>query len=330
MKILVTGAGGYIGSTLVPLLLENKHEVLALDRFHFGRDKLPKNGKLYCLEADIRSVKRNQLESYGKIDAIIDLAALSNDPLGELEPSLTYSINHLGRVRMAMLCKSLGVDRYILPSSCSIYGFQEGEVTEESAVNPLTVYAKANYRCEQDVLAMADEDFCVTVIRQATVYGLSRRMRFDLAINGMTKSFYQNGKISIMRDGNQWRPFVHVKDTSKAMLLLLGAKPSKINRELFNIGSNDQNFQIYNLAERVAIGVGLDFNVEWYGDPDHRSYKVDFSKLKRITNFTADWNVEYAAKEIWDGIENNFVDPNDIQTITLKWYEKLIKDGITI
>ena len=193
MKVLVTGAGGYIGSILVPMLLEKKHHVLALDRFHFGKDKLPQESEqLTLLEEDIRFVNHDLFKKFGPIDAVIDLAALSNDPVGELDPIKTYSINHLGRFRIASLAKSFGVKKYLHPSSCSIYGFQAETVAETSPINPHTVYAKANRLAEVDSLSLADQHFCVIIIRQATVYGLSPRMRFDLAINGMTKGFYQN------------------------------------------------------------------------------------------------------------------------------------------
>ncbi|HQP10951.1 MAG TPA: SDR family oxidoreductase, partial [Candidatus Omnitrophota bacterium] len=218
MKIFVTGAGGYIGTTLVPMLLAEGYSVVALDRFFFGRQLLKDHPALEVHEGDIRSFSADLLKG---VDAVIDLAAISNDPSGELDPDWTWQINHAGRVRVARLAKEQGVRRYIFPSSCSIYGFQEGVLNEESRINPLTTYAKANYQGEEDVLALNSPDFTVTVIRQATVYGLSGRMRFDLAINGMVKGFFQNRKIPILRDGTQWRPFIYVKDTSRAMILLL-------------------------------------------------------------------------------------------------------------
>jgi nucleoside-diphosphate-sugar epimerase len=155
-------------------------------------------------------------------------------------------------------------------------------------------------------------------------------MRFDLAINGMTKGFFQNGKIPILRDGNQWRPFVHVRDTVKAQLTLLEINVDKINKEIINVGSNSQNYQIFDLAKRVAKSIGLEFNYEWYGDPDHRSYQVNFNKASELLKFNPDYNAEKGAREVWDALNSGQVDPNDIQTITLKWYQKLISDGVFI
>jgi nucleoside-diphosphate-sugar epimerase len=327
-KILVTGAGGYIGSVLVRLLLERGFKVLALDRFHFGRDKLPNESKELDLEQeDIRAVGK---ESFKDAYAVIDLAALSNDPLGELDPGKTWSINHLGRVRVASLAKSSGVGRYIFPSSCSAYGFQEGEVDETSKVNPLTTYAKANDQAERDILATADRDFCVTVVRQATVYGLSPRMRLDLAINGMVRGFFKNGKIPILRNGKQWRPFVHVRDTAKAMIMLLEKDREDINNEIFNVGSNEQNYQIFDLAKKVAEAIGVPFEYEWYGSPDYRSYRVNFDKIRREMGFAPDYDAKSGAREIWKALNDRTLDPDDPQAITIDWYKKLIGKGIEI
>lgn len=326
MKVLVTGAGGYIGNVLTRLLLERGFEVRALDTFWFGEGRLPQgDNNLEIVKGDIRSIPSNIMSG---VDAIIDLAAISNDPAGELDSGLTWSINHLGRFRIASLGKANGVKRYILPSSCSIYGFQDEIVNETSEVNPLTTYAEANLAAENDVLSLASDDYCVTVVRQSTVYGVSNRMRFDLAINGMTKGFFENGKIPLMRDGKQWRPFVHVSDTSKAMIMILQSKTEKINGEIFNVGSNEQNYQIFNLAERVAAGQGIPFEYEWYGDPDHRSYSVDFAKIVEEIGFLPDFNAEQGAKEVRDALDNESILPNDPSTITLGWYKSLFGDEL--
>lgn len=325
MNVLVTGAGGYIGNILVRLLLNEGYSVRGLDTYWFGEERLPEHPNLEIVNGDIRNVSIDVMEG---IDAIIDLAAISNDPAGELDPLMTWSINHLGRFRIATLGKNAGVRRYILPSSCSIYGFQEGMVNEESAVNPLTTYAKANLAAEDDVLSLASEDYCVTVIRQATVYGLSQRMRFDLAVNGMTKGFFQNGKIPLMRDGKQWRPFVHVKDTSKAMMMILEADHKIVNHQIFNVGSDEQNYQIFNLAERVAEGQGIKFEYEWYGDPDHRSYQVNFDKISTNIGFNPNLRAEDGAKEIRDALDSGDLEANDPSSITLGWYKELIEKEV--
>lgn len=328
MRVLVTGAGGYIGSVLVPMLIERGYSVLALDRFFFGKDKLPStNGRLNVLEADIRFFEKEILKD---VDAVIDLAALSNDPAGELDPVKTWSINYLGRFRVATFAKLMGVKRYILPSSCSVYGFQDEVVDETSDTNPLTTYAKANLKAEKDIINLADDRFTVVILRQATVYGLSPRMRFDLAINGMVKGFFKNGKIPILRDGTQWRPFVHVRDTSSAMIKVLEASQDKVNREIFNVGSDEQNYQIFDLAKRVAEAIGIPFEYEWYGLPDHRSYRVGFKKIKEKLGFEPQYNAEKGAVEIWGALKSGKVDPDDPRTITVEWYKHLLKEGVMI
>ncbi len=328
MKVLVTGAGGYIGTVLVPMLIERGFSVLALDRFFFGRDKLPPEGdQLEVVEEDIRFFEKELLKD---IDAVIDLAALSNDPVGELDPVKTWSINYLGRFRVATLSRLMGVKRYILPSSCSVYGFQDEVVDEKSPTNPLTTYAKANLKAERDILHLADESFTVVILRQATVYGLSPRMRFDLAINGMVRGFFKNGKIPILRDGTQWRPFVHVRDTSLAIIKALEAPAELVNREIFNVGSEEQNYQIFDLAKKVAEAIGIPFKYEWYGLPDHRSYRVSFTKIKEKLGFKPQYDAEKGAVEIWEALEAGKVNPDDPRTITVEWYKNLLKEGTMI
>lgn len=323
MKVLVTGAAGYIGSVLTPLLLDEGHEVVAVDRFFFGPETLPSDRDgLTKTRADTRSLDPSVLQG---IDAVIDLAALSNDPAGELDPAITLEINHRARVRTAALAKEAGVKRYILPSSCSIYGFQEGTLEESSPVNPLTTYAEANFKAEQDVLPLADEKFTVVVIRQATVYGASKRMRFDLAINGMVKGMLTNGKIPILRDGTQWRPFVHVRDTSRAMITLLGTSSSDVNGEIFNVGSDDQNVQIMSLAESVAEAIEVPFEYEWYGLPDHRSYQVSFKKIEDRLGYKTELTPSDGAREVANGIKDGSLDANDPKTITVEWYKHLLE-----
>lgn len=326
-NVLVTGAGGYIGSVLVPLLLEAGYHVTALDRFFFGRDTLPHHPNLRTLEADIRTVDAAVLE--GK-DAVIDLAALSNDPAGELDPEKTWDINHRGRVRIARLAKEFGVARYVLPSTCSVYGFQDGFLDEESAVNPLTTYSKANLQAERDILPLADGDFCVVVLRQATVYGYSPRMRFDLAINGMVRGLVKNGKIPILRDGTQWRPFVHVQDTARAMLNMLEAPTGTVNGQIFNVGSDDQNVQIMPLAQTVAEAIGVPFQYEWYGAPDHRSYRVSFRKITEITGYRTNESPADGAREVYEALRTGKANPDDPKTITVGWYKHLIEGGVAL
>ncbi len=323
MRVLVTGGGGYIGSILCRSLLENGYDVLCLDRFFFGMKPIEEIAdKIEIIKDDIRWFEPEILR---RVDAVFDLASLSNDPTGELDPQKTLEINYKGRVRVAKLSREYGVKKYVLASTCSVYGFQDGLLTEESALNPLTTYAKANVLVEKEILLLADKSFTVTVLRQATVYGYSSRMRFDLAINGMVLGFYKNGKIPIMRDGKQWRPFVHVKDTSNAFIKVLEAEQELVNRQIFNVGSNDQNIQIFDLARLVAESINMPFNYEWYGSPDKRSYRVNFNKIKETLNFKAEHTIEEGAKEVFAALKDGKLNPDDPRTITVKWYKHLLE-----
>jgi nucleoside-diphosphate-sugar epimerase len=319
----VTGGAGYIGSVLSRILLEKGYNVTCLDRLFFGTDSIKDiANKITLVKDDIRFFNPEILKD---VDAVFDLAALSNDPSGELEPQKTLDINYKGRVRVASLAKKYGIKKYVLASTCSVYGFQEGIITEESGLNPLTTYAKANMMAEKDVLPLADKTFSATVLRQATVYGFSYRMRFDLAINGMTLGYYRNGKIPIMRDGKQWRPFVNIKDTSKAFIKVLEAEPEVVNGQIFNVGCNEQNIQIFDLAKLVAEACNLPFNYEWYGDPDTRSYRVSFSKIKETLNFKPQTTIKKGAKNVFDALKEERLNPDDPRTITVKWYKHLLE-----
>jgi nucleoside-diphosphate-sugar epimerase len=321
-KVLVTGAGGYIGCILVPMLLEKGYSVRALDRYFFGRDLLKEHENLEIVVEDIRRIK---LEYFADVDHVVDLAALSNDPSGELFQNSTWGINHVARVNIANMAKQLGVKKYILPSSCSIYGFQEEGViaNEESPTNPLTTYAKANEKAEHGTLPLSDKNFTVVALRQATVYGYSPRMRFDLAINGMTYGAWNEGVLPLMRDGSQWRPMVHVRDTARAMCFMLQADSEKISGQVFNVGSDDNNYQLKPLAEKVASTVPRDVQIEWYGDPDHRSYRVSFSKIESL-GFKAKYVAEDGVREICQALEEGKLEKTT-ETITLKWYQELVK-----
>ena len=320
-RVLVTGGGGYIGTTLVPMLLDAGYRVRVLDRFFFGRDLLPPHANL---EVVIEDSRRLAAAHFDNVDAVVDLVAISNDPSGELFQNATYQINHVSRVRCAELAKAAGVSRYILPSSCSIYGFKEADVIadENSPPEPLTTYARANEMAEQGVLKLADERFCVVVLRQATVFGLSPRMRFDLAINGMTYGAWKTGKLPLMRDGSQWRPMVHVRDTASAQLFMLEIEAARVNGQIFNVGSDENTYQIGPLGQVVAECVPKEVAIEWYGDPDHRSYRVAFDKIEAL-GYRAALTAADGVAEICAALEAGRID-RTTSTITLDWYKELV------
>jgi nucleoside-diphosphate-sugar epimerase len=323
MNVLVTGGAGYIGSVMSRILLEKGYNVTILDRLFFGTDSLNDiTDQITLIKDDVRFFKPEILKG---IDAVFDLAALSNDPCGELDQEKTLEINYRGRVRVANLAKKYGVKKYVFASTCSVYGFQKGLINEESGLNPLTTYAKASVMAEKEILPLADKDFSATVLRQATVYGFSYRMRFDLAINGMVLGYYRNGKIPIMRDGKQWRPFVNVKDTSRAFIKVLETEPELVNGQVFNVGSDEQNIQIFDLAKLVAEACSLPFNYEWYGDCDTRSYRVSFNKIKETLGFKPQTSIKTGAETVFNDIKEGRLNPDDPRVITVKWYKHLLE-----
>jgi len=321
-RILVTGAGGYIGTTLVPMLLAQGYRVRALDRFFFGGHLLPEHPRLERVRADIRRLDADHLQG---VDHVIDLAAISNDPSGELFPAATDQVNRAARVRCATMARAAGVRRYLFPSSCSIYGFQDPQVVcdEGHPAKPLTTYARANLAAEQGVLPLADERFCVTVLRQATLYGYSPRMRFDLAINGMTWGAWRDRVLPLMRDGTQWRPMLHVRDAARALIFMLQAPAGQVNGEVFNVGSDAGNHQLGPLAELIRAALPVAVEIGWYGDPDDRSYRVDCSKIE-AAGWRAEHDVQDGAREIFSRLEAGELERTG-ETITLEWYRELTR-----
>jgi nucleoside-diphosphate-sugar epimerase len=318
-KILVTGAGGYIGSVLVPYLLKKKYKVLAVDRFFFG-NFLKKNKNLSCLYQDIRTIDKKYFK---KIYAVIDLAAISNDPSGENFSKETYEINHIARFRNAKLAKKQGVEKYLLPSTCSNYGKVKGNkiANEESELNPLTHYAKANSRAEKDIIKLASNKFCVTIFRQSTLFGYSPRLRLDLAINGMTYGIFKNNVLPVMRDGTQKRPMLHIKDAARAMEFFLKKDNKIINKQIFNIGDNLANYSIIELVKEFKFIFKNKFKIKWYGTPDQRSYSVSFDKINKI-GFKTKYNAEYGILELINKFNKNKIEKKSIN-ITLEWYKEL-------
>ena len=323
MHVLVTGAGGYIGNVLVGELLDNNHQVTALDRFFFGEDVLApyQNRPGFTLvRQDTRDITADQLKG---IDVICDLAALSNDPCGDLDPALTCSVNLEARANLAAMGKRAGVKRYILASSCSVYGHGlQTELTEDGPTSPLTVYAKCNLDAERRALELAGPNYTVTALRSATVFGLSRRMRFDLVINLMTLHAVRNGRIFVMGGGMQWRPLVHIRDLARAYCRLLEVSNDTICGEVFNVGI--QNYQALNLAYIVREALPFPLQVEVTpDDADKRTYSVSFRKLNEVLGFKPTITPAEGAREIYEALKNGSV-TDDPRTSTVKWYRTIL------
>ena len=325
MKILVTGGAGYVGSVLIPSLIDKGFFVKCLDRFFFGAEflsqkKFQKNIEL--IKDDIRWFDPTILND---VDFVLDLAALSNDPAGELNPSKTFEINHKGRNRVAKLSKEYGVKRYILASSASIYGQQDHIADEKSSVKPLTAYSKANYNAEIDNLLLNDESFTVTTLRFASVYGSSPRMRFDTAVNKMVLDAYNKRKISVSGRENK-RPFVFIKDVVKAYFTVLNAKKEKIEGEIFNVGSNEQNYKMDDLANQIVDSIEKPCDIDFQETNDHRSYFATFEKIENILGFKTDYGIKEGIREIYQALTGGVISDN-IKTKTVEWYKHLLNNS---
>lgn len=322
--ILVTGAGGYIGSTLSSMLLDAGYRVIGLDRYFFGTaflEDIFAHPQFTPIKRDIRDITPADFEG---VDGVCDLAALSNDPSGDLDPNLTHAINHHGRVRVAKAAREAGVRRYVLASSCSVYGQADStDLLEEFEPKPLTVYAKANLAAERDILPLAGDKFVVTVLRQATVFGLSRRMRFDLVINLMTLNAVQKGQIFVLGGGKQWRPIVHVADTSRAFMHVLESDPCVINGEVYNVGAT--NTQVLSLAYIVRENIPFPLQMQVVpDDPDKRNYNVSFEKIRKALGYRAKHTAADGVREVYDALKTGRTGP-DPHTYTVNWYKQLLE-----
>ncbi len=324
-RILVTGAGGYVGVLMCETLLNKGHQVIALDRYFFGYDKIKQlegNPNISFLKDDLRYVNTDFLKN---IDVVIDLAGLSNDASAEIDPQLTVDINHKGAIRIAKAAKEYGVKRYIYSSSASVYGAgAKTSLTETDPLAPLTQYAKSKVAVEDDLKLLHDKNFEIVLLRNATIYGLAPRMRFDLAINIMTMRAWKEHNIYIMGGGEQWRPFVHVRDVIKAFILCMDAPSEKVAGETFNVGSNDQNFQIKQLAQYVVNVIPNATIHRIPDDADNRSYNLNFDKISNTLGYKTEFNINDGIIEIKNALDKGILDPVDPTCYTLQWYKSLM------
>src|SRR6266404_98423 len=331
MRVLVTGHHGYIGAVLVRMLTASGYEVVGLDSDFFAPNRfVGKVVKIPSLHKDLRDI---EADDFRKIDAVLHLAALSNDPLGDLNPNLTYEINYQASMALARLAKQAGISRFIFSSSCSMYGAAGSEILDENApFNPVTPYAESKVLIEQELPSLAGLDFSPVFLRNTTAYGVSPFMRFDVVLNNLVAWAYTTGRVLIQSDGSPWRPLIHVEDICRAFIAVLEAPREAIHNQTFNVGITEENYQVRDLATLVQeIVPGCKIEYAANGGPDPRSYRVNFSKIKNaLPGFQPTWNVRRGAQELYDACREVRLTLDDFEGPRFKritHIRKLLADG---
>ena len=320
MRVLLTGSEGYLGCLLGPELIREGHDVVGVDTGFYKQGWLYRgvDRTVYTIDGDVRRLTVDDLRGY---DAVVHMAELSNDPLGDLIGDVTYDVNHKGSVRLAELAKQAGVERFIYMSSCSVYGIADGTVDETSPLNPQTAYGVCKGLVERDVAALADDRFSPTFMRNATAFGASPRMRFDIVLNNLSGLAWTTHEITMTSDGSPWRPLVHALDIGKAIRCVLAAPRETVHAEVFNVGSDDQNYQVRDIAGRVAAafpGCTTSFGAS---GADNRSYRVDFSKISsQLPGFACDWDADKGARQLAHIFESIDL---DVETFTGRGHTRL-------
>jgi nucleoside-diphosphate-sugar epimerase len=331
MKVLLTGHNGYIGSVLSGLLRTAGHDVTGMDTYLFDECTFgPPPADIPALRIDIRDVQPEHLEGF---DAVIHLAALCNDPLGNLNPGCTEQINYLASVCLAKAAKRVGVPRYLFASSCSLYGVAGDQMLDENAAfNPITPYGESKVRVEQEVCKLADEKFSPTFLRNATAYGVSPRLRGDVVVNNLVAAAYTTGEVLVQSDGTPWRPLVHIEDISHAFLAILQAPRSLVHNQAFNVGRTQENYQVRELAQMVSEVVpGSKVSYAPGGGPDPRCYRVNCDKLAAtLPEFQPQWTVRKGMEQLFAAMKKYGLKREDFfgtRYQRIKTIQKLQREG---